>query len=1190
MRILSNCNPADIGEVFEYAKGVYAQHINEPSHSCIYHKGNRRFVVRTFSEKHFPEGKIIIIDHTDTTGVGVGGSASARLKTISSPVIAFTAESSSVSSTSYPCAVDIAAIGQVTTSGAFQYGDYADVATIGESESVRSYGSTSLAEFASIGSVSTWSAGLRPAYGYIAATAASEHLSSLRYAAAGVVAMACVAVTFQSAAHAASADISTTCSSSSLSANHYANSGSIAVTAEGSSIQSVSAVASAETATIAESETTNSDLYPTFVTVAITASAVPIVALKYPAVATVAMKASSETYRSFRYARSSNMAATCSAIYQSSKRLESAAAAAVTGISASYRRLQYSSASQTATTALSATRSGIKMPSSASHATICTVATWTRDIYPTSAKISITASSAPQSSTAYISPGVSVATASTATPSRAIVSPGNADISITGSSLSHGGTYYSAAALVATQASSEAVGAKGYDAEALCAVVATAQTLASDIYSSFGVAATTATVTYQSSIRYPASGNMAIQAAASSVKSVKYLAAGKLASKGSAVVQSSIRYLAAAAAAATASSSTKKGAQYPASSKSAITASAVSVRRLIPTITIIDDHWDVIGSDSPLVANSQHGGSSGDAIIIGTTGSIQATSDSGGVITYISSNPEIATIDATGHIVVISLAGSVSFTITVAATADYLSGYFAGQAHTFSKKNPVIAWPYPYTLAYPNPLSVFCSQIRGLNINGSFEFSASEVLPGSIVTPLDETAILPVTGNANAIIYYRYTPYDTLNYAVVEDAGWLTMIKGTLTVISGNVNQEVRIGSHITGRVLLSNGEYANLMTFPGALPVVVLDAAKKMWTEAYAGTTPLVSQTIIYTWYDDPNYNDLQGVFSITAREKTSQTISAITVSGTVLERGGGWGTLHATASSGLPVTFSCSNPNAYITGASVYCRIPGSYTIRADQVGNTDYYAAPAVTTTLVVRQPAVYFSIGSNGPIANGRLNFMGGSGAYTWSYYGQPTNMTIQSNAGWNNSNQLNVNAYTLPCCYPYDGWYKIVDNNDSANIAMIYMRDWLPLINGSIGSCTAPPDPGGGGGGGTVTYQGMAGRWLATFEFTQRPGHTRNVIMELVADGTGIYQSDDFLDGDNFQIGEIGFLDWRLSNGILLVDTRGVGQMGYLWAMPWKFTSDHSVYPGDTSIDIYWTSMTGIDSYPEDWGPGIMQRQ
>lgn len=61
----------------------------------------------------------------------------------------------------------------------------------------------------------------------------------------------------------------------------------------------------------------------------------------------------------------------------------------------------------------------------------------------------------------------------------------------------------------------------------------------------------------------------------------------------------------------------------------------------------------------------------------------------------------------------------------------------------------------------------------------------------------------------------------------------------------------------------------------------------------------------------------------------------------------------LQATATSGLPITFESSNSAvAAIDGGTVLFRTPGAVSIIAKQAGNSQYYEAPNIARSLIIR----------------------------------------------------------------------------------------------------------------------------------------------------------------------------------------------------------------------------------------------
>jgi sugar lactone lactonase YvrE len=114
------------------------------------------------------------------------------------------------------------------------------------------------------------------------------------------------------------------------------------------------------------------------------------------------------------------------------------------------------------------------------------------------------------------------------------------------------------------------------------------------------------------------------------------------------------------------------------------------------------------------------------------------------------------------------------------------------------------------------------------------------------------------------------------------------------------------------------------------------------------------------YTVTDNSLYNGSRmQTFALTGNGNTTQTITfPQPASGTV----GGSGTLTATASSGLPVTFSIPDPNVMSTLSGPYnstITYKGAETIliAADQAGNATYAPAPTAYAAITIYRDLIY-----------------------------------------------------------------------------------------------------------------------------------------------------------------------------------------------------------------------------------------
>ena len=125
-------------------------------------------------------------------------------------------------------------------------------------------------------------------------------------------------------------------------------------------------------------------------------------------------------------------------------------------------------------------------------------------------------------------------------------------------------------------------------------------------------------------------------------------------------------------------------------------------------------------------------------------------------------------------------------------------------------------------------------------------------------------------------------------------------------------------------------------------------------------GLVPLVGtnfHTVIFNPNDTANYSPASVVVPVVVN-KAMQTIT-FGLDSTNAKVGDAARTLVATASSGLPVSFTSSDPNvASVTGNTLYIVGPGTVTISAGQDGDGNYLPASAVSQTLTVTPAGATF----------------------------------------------------------------------------------------------------------------------------------------------------------------------------------------------------------------------------------------
>jgi hypothetical protein len=226
--------------------------------------------------------------------------------------------------------------------------------------------------------------------------------------------------------------------------------------------------------------------------------------------------------------------------------------------------------------------------------------------------------------------------------------------------------------------------------------------------------------------------------------------------------------------------------------------------------------------------------------------------------------------------------------------------------------------------------------------------TASSGLPVSYSS--SNTGVATVAGNTVTIVGAGTTTITAsqsgnVNYnAATSVDQTLTVIKADQT-ISGVDASISKVGGDAAYslRATVSSGL---TLTYATDNPAVATVSSAGLVTIVGAGTANLtVSQA------GNSNYNAAPTVTQVLTVAKTAQTITFTPIT-TPRSTADGPFTLAATASSGLAVTISSSDPSvAMVTGSNVMITGPGTTTLTASQGGNAGFDAAPSVNQTLTV-----------------------------------------------------------------------------------------------------------------------------------------------------------------------------------------------------------------------------------------------
>jgi hypothetical protein len=279
---------------------------------------------------------------------------------------------------------------------------------------------------------------------------------------------------------------------------------------------------------------------------------------------------------------------------------------------------------------------------------------------------------------------------------------------------------------------------------------------------------------------------------------------------------------------------------------------------------------------------------------------------------------------------------TLNVTFTPTSTSDYNTA--TATVSIVVNKAPLSVTAANATKVYGTANPSFSAAISGF-VNGD---TATSALTGA-------AAVASSATTSSAAGTYSITPsVGTLaaaNYTFNFINGTLTVSKAPLTVTANNASRPYgaanpTFAATITGFV---NGDTTSAVT--GA-PAFTTTATTTSTPGAYP-ITPTVGGLV------STNYSFTTFVAGTLTVGKADQTITFGALGSKVL--GSGTFALSATASSGLTVTYTSSNPAvATVSGSTVTLVSVGTAVITASQAGNTTYNAAPSVPQTLTVTAP--------------------------------------------------------------------------------------------------------------------------------------------------------------------------------------------------------------------------------------------
>ncbi len=279
-----------------------------------------------------------------------------------------------------------------------------------------------------------------------------------------------------------------------------------------------------------------------------------------------------------------------------------------------------------------------------------------------------------------------------------------------------------------------------------------------------------------------------------------------------------------------------------------------------------------------------------------------------------------------------SVAGTYPISVSGGIDPDYIFTYVSSTL-TIEKADQTINFTDIVDKTYGDaPITLDANSSSGLPVSFTV-VSGNATISGSTLT-ITGAGNITVAANQVGNTNYNAAPTVEKTFAVAKKA---------LTVTADN--KSIIFGAAIPALTFTYSG-------FVNGDDATDLDTAPTASTTATAGSNA-GTYPITLAGGLDANYS-FTYVNAILTITKADQTISFTAIAGKTY--GDAAFTLSASSTSGLPVSFTVVSGNATISGSTLTITGAGNITVAANQVGNTNYNAAPTVERTFTVAKKAL------------------------------------------------------------------------------------------------------------------------------------------------------------------------------------------------------------------------------------------
>jgi len=234
-----------------------------------------------------------------------------------------------------------------------------------------------------------------------------------------------------------------------------------------------------------------------------------------------------------------------------------------------------------------------------------------------------------------------------------------------------------------------------------------------------------------------------------------------------------------------------------------------------------------------------------------------------------------------------------------------------------------------------SPLTLSASASSGLPV--TFSATGPATVNGTALTITGAGSVVVTANQAGNANYEAASP--------VSQTIAVARATPTVGLTSSSSGATVTLTATATGSGVKPTGQ----VTFLNGAAQLGTSTLNSGGAAGLTATLPVGQNSVTASYAGDSNYVAATSVVVSVAVNKTQQTITFRQLSSPVTY-GAGPLTLSASASSGLPVTFSATGP-ATVNGTTLTITGAGSVVVTANQAGNTNYAAAAPVSQTIAV-----------------------------------------------------------------------------------------------------------------------------------------------------------------------------------------------------------------------------------------------